>query len=131
VGSPEIINRQKRITWVRYPLPVLKVTIVDYRNKLKINSYQIRFLLRNAAELGVLVGLIKCGKVKPYVKKSEAYRKFGRNTVEIWISERLITPRKDGNHSSNWRIDRLQLETLGKSVEILRYLNQFYGPPTN
>jgi len=81
-------------------------------------------ILQGAAELGALQALISVGHVKPYLKKSEAFRRYGRKNVEKWIEQRHITPRKDGNHSAAWRIDRMEIAILAKAIE----LNDFqYG----
>lgn len=82
----------------------------------------LRMILSYAAELGAKSALTKTGHLKPYLKKSEAFRKFGRKNVEKWIELKLITPRKDGNHSATWRIDFLEIEALGKVNEAMRYL---------
>jgi len=70
------------------------------------------------AELGALQALITTGMLKPYLKKSEAFRQYGRKNVERWIAQGDITPRKDGNHSAAWRIDRLEIAILAKAIEL-------------
>jgi len=75
-----------------------------------------------AAELGAIHALVQTGQLKPYLKKSEAFRLYGRKQVEHWIAEGAITPRKDGDHSAAWRIDRMEIEALVKVTELLRYL---------
>lgn len=77
--------------------------------------------LEQAAELGAIKALIRTGQLKPYLKKSEAFRLYKRVNVERWIDERLITPRKDGDDSAAWRIDRLELEVIVKSKILLHY----------
>jgi hypothetical protein len=79
-------------------------------------------IIEAAAELGALQALILTGKLKPYLKKSDAFRHYGRSRVERWIADGLITPRKDGDHSAAWRIDRMELECLVKANQLLRYL---------
>ena len=74
------------------------------------------------AELGAIQALIKTGRLRPYLKKSEAFRLFGRKHVEHWIDAGLITPRKDGDYSASWRIDRLEIEAVSKAIDLLRYL---------
>ena len=87
-----------------------------------ISDQHLSSLLEKAAEMGAKHALCNIGKLKPYLKKSEAFRLFGRKHVERWIAADLITPRKDGDHSAAWRIDRLELEALQNAVEILHYL---------
>jgi len=77
-----------------------------------LTSYQLQKLLSDASELGAL---------KAYLKKSEAFRRFGRTKVEQWISQGLITPRKDGNHSAAWRIDRIEIEIIYKAKSAMSF----------
>jgi len=86
-----------------------------------ISSFQLKKLIKISAELGAVVALIRTGKLKPYLKKAEAFRLHGRANVEHWIDEGLITPRKDGGHSASWRIDRIELETIVKSRQLLQF----------
>ena len=79
-------------------------------------------LFNCGAELGAIGALIKTGQLRPYLKKAEAFRLFGRKQVERWIGEGLVTPRKDGSHSAAWRIDRLEIEAVAKAIEMLRFL---------
>lgn len=74
------------------------------------------------AELGAIGVLIKTGHLRPYLKKSEAFRLFGRKHVEHWIADGLITLRKDGDQSASWRIDRLEIEAVAKAVDLLPYI---------
>ena len=89
---------------------------------LKINENDLFLLLEKAAAMGALQALSRTGFIKPYIKKSEAFRLFGRKHVERWIAEGWITQRKDGDHSAAWRIDRIELEALHNAQELLRYL---------
>ena len=75
-----------------------------------------------AAELGAIQALVQTGQLKPYLKKSEAFRLYGRKQVEQWIAEGAITPRKDGDYSAAWRIARMEIEVLVKVTALLRYL---------
>lgn len=79
-------------------------------------------LLEQAAEMGAKLALSRFGYLKPYLKKSEAFRLYGRANVEHWIESGLVNPRKDGDHSATWRLERLELETISKADELLRYL---------
>lgn len=87
-----------------------------------LTPHQLQMLLADASELGALKTLTKVGKIKPYLKKSEAFRRFGRNNVEQWIVHGLITPRKDGTHSAAWRIDRIEIEILYKAELAMKFL---------
>jgi len=87
-----------------------------------LTPLQLQTLLSYSAEMGAKLALSKTGHIKPYLKKSEAFRRYGRNNVEQWIGLGLITPRKDGNHSAAWRIDRMEIEAVSKSRQAMRYL---------
>jgi hypothetical protein len=87
-----------------------------------ISPILIRLLLQQGAELGAITALIKTGKLKPYLKKKEAYRLYGRKKIERWIDDGLITIRKDGDHSAGWRIDRLELALIAKAQFLLQHL---------
>lgn len=88
----------------------------------EISPQQLKNIIREAAELGALIALTQAGKVKPYLKKREAMRRFGRSQIENWIAEGRLTIRKDGTTSSAWRIDRIELEAIVKTMEIWRNL---------
>ncbi len=86
---------------------------------LQISPRQLRFIIEQAAEMGACLALTRTGKLRPYLKKSEAFRKYGRPNIEHWIEEGLVTPRKDGGHSATWRIDRIEVEAIVKARLIL------------
>ncbi len=86
----------------------------------QISSHQLKFIIEEAAQMGAIQALTQTGKLKPYLKKSEAFRKYGRANIENWAEKGLITIRKDGNHSACWRIDRLEVEAIVKSINLLR-----------
>lgn len=87
-----------------------------------ISVFQLKVLLDQASELAAFNTLIKAGRLKPYLKKSEAFRLYGRRNVEHWIDQGFITPRKDGDYSAAWRIDRIEAETLVKALNLLLLL---------
>lgn len=89
---------------------------------MEINAFQIKLIAETAAELGALSALIKTGKIKPYLNKSEAFNLFGRANVENWIKGGLITFCKDGDHSAAWRIERFEIELLAKSLTIFQLM---------
>jgi hypothetical protein len=81
-----------------------------------------QLLLQAGAELGAIQVLIKTGKLKAYITKAEAYRLYGRKHIDRWLSEGLLTPRKDGTHSASFRIDRFELELIVKARFLLQHL---------
>ncbi len=55
---------------------------------------------------------VKHGLIKPYLSLNEAYKMYGRRTVERWIAEGLIEIQKDGTRTSKCRILREQIELV-------------------
>lgn len=89
---------------------------------LQIAPHQLRFLLGQAAALGAQLALAQTGKIRPYLNKSEAIRLYGCASIENWIEEGLITPRKDGDHSACWRIERIEVEAIVRAKLLLQRL---------
>jgi hypothetical protein len=87
-----------------------------------ISTHHLSLLIEQAAEMGAKHALTQTGHLKPYLKKSEAFRLYGRKEVELWIAVGLVKPRKDGDHSATWRIDRMELDAVSKSSDLLFYL---------
>jgi hypothetical protein len=87
-----------------------------------LTDHQLGILLRDVAEMGAKLALSRTGKIKPYLNKSEAFRRYGRKNIERWIDQGLITPRKDGNQSAAWRIDRIEVEAIRKSLDAMLYI---------
>ncbi len=89
---------------------------------IQISPHHLKLIVQKAAEMGAIQALTKAGKLKPYLKKSEAFRKYGRANIENWALTGLITIRKDGGNSAGWRIDRMEVEAIVNSIELLRFL---------
>jgi hypothetical protein len=82
---------------------------------MEISIPHLRVMLAESAELGATKALIGAGVIKPFLKKAEAYRLYGRTNVDRWLKAQLITPRKDGDSSSSIRIDRQEIEIVAKA----------------
>jgi hypothetical protein len=89
---------------------------------MEISRIQLEKFMQDIAELAAITTLVKAGLLKPYLKKSEAFNIYGRRNVDRWLSNGLLTPRKDGDHSAAWRLDRIELETISKATSIYHYL---------
>lgn len=85
-----------------------------------LTEMQMERLLGAGMELGVSIALIKTGKLKPYLKKSEAYRLYGRHKIDRWLEQGYLSPQKDGDHSSAWRLSRIDIELLMHATELQR-----------
>jgi len=88
----------------------------------QLADWSLKLLINYAAELAAKRVLCATGRLRPYMTKAEAFRLCGRSNVEHWIDSGLMAPRKDGNHSSTWRIDRMELESIRFAIELSRYL---------
>jgi hypothetical protein len=89
---------------------------------MEISLAVLTSLLQDAAELGATAALSKYGLIKPYMTKTNARDSYGRGIVDRWIKEGLVTPRKDGNHSASWRIERAEIEAVAKANNRSSYL---------
>lgn len=89
---------------------------------IELADHTLILLLQKAAELGAKQTLCRTGKLKPYLSKSQAFRKYGRANIEQWIDLGLITPHKDGDHSAAWRIERIEADAIRHAKEILMYI---------
>ncbi len=89
---------------------------------IQMTDHQLGKLLRDAAEMGAKLTLSSLGKIRPYLTKSEAFRSYGRKNIERWIDQGLITPRKDGNQSAPWRIERIEVEAIRKAKDAILHI---------
>jgi len=89
---------------------------------MEIPNFQLEQLLALGSELGSLTTLIQSGKLKPYLKKSEAFRLYGRKNIEHWTENGMVKPRKDGEASAAWRLERMEIEVLVKAIALRRIL---------
>lgn len=78
-------------------------------------THILQTMLSEAAEMGANTALAKAGLITPYISKSQAYKMYGESVVDRWIKAGLINPKKDGNHSSKWRISRQEIEAVAKA----------------
>ena len=68
--------------------------------------------LRAAYECGYRKCAEQLGHLKPYISLNEAYRTYGRATVDRWVKEGLVEIIKDGTNSSKCRIHRETIEIV-------------------
>lgn len=89
---------------------------------IQLTENQLEMIIKDASEMGALHALAKLGRIKLYLNKSQAYRLHGKKNVEDWIAQNLITPIKDGQMSTCWRMSRLELDLVSKNVARESYL---------
>jgi len=94
---------------------------------MEIPNFQLEQILTLGSELGAVTALVQSRQIKPYLKKSEAYKLYGRKNIERWIDGHLITPRKDGEASAAWRLSRLEIEILTKAIKLQEILSGVPG----
>ncbi len=68
--------------------------------------------IQAAYAAGFKKAVAECGMLRPYIPITQAYKKYGRATVERWVDEGLIEKIKDGPGNSKVRIDREKIELI-------------------
>jgi hypothetical protein len=91
---------------------------------MELSLIQLELIIVKAGEIGAIAALIKAGELKPYLKKSEIFKRFGRSRVEHWIENGLVTIRKDGDFSAARRLDRIKLEVRSGALGVWYFINQ-------
>jgi len=92
---------------------------------MEISIHILKLLLQESAKLGALKTLCACGKIRSYLKQSEAFRLYGRRTVMAWVEQGLINPYKDGDLNASWRIDRVEVASLYAAIQLNKHIH--YG----
>ncbi|WP_143072833.1 hypothetical protein [Parapedobacter indicus] len=82
---------------------------------------EMRDVLKDVAKVGAVQVLTEIGQLKPFITKAEAYRLYGRTKVDMWIRNRLVTPR--GGFGEKWRLERSELEAISASASLAAYVN--------
>lgn len=86
------------------------------------NQTTLARVLRAMAKLTATEMLTQTGGLKPYLSKAEAYRKYGRGTVDKWINEgHLSLSQDEAGSSSKMRINRSEIEALAEADDLLQY----------
>lgn len=78
-------------------------------------------MLREAADLGAKNALISVGLLKPYFSLNDAYKMYGRRSVDRFIKEGRLNPVKHGDKNSKVLINRLELQALFTIKEFIVY----------
>jgi|GEM_PF-234035 hypothetical protein len=77
---------------------------------------ELASVLIHAVEKGTALALAESGALPAYLSKTEAYRLYGRTTVDRWIAERLIHVENPDGRNTKKLISRTALEAVaGKS----------------
>jgi len=86
-----------------------------------LDKYQLMDIISGAVQIGVETTLVQTGLLKPYLTLTTAYNMYGRKTVDKWIKEGRITAHKSGDRNSKVQLDRLVLQALVKTDELIVY----------
>lgn len=84
-------------------------------------DYKLAQMLQGAAELGGIVALTEVGKLRPYLSKAEAYRKYGRGKVDSWIKKGVIEEHQD-YPGAKVTLCRKQLASVAASQNLVQYI---------
>lgn len=91
----------------------------------ELELYQLQNLIIAGQKYAVKATLVELGLLKPFLTKAQAYKSYGRGTVDRWIGEGLVKIIKDGDSSSSIRINRMEIEGVAMASNRTTYL------PTN
>lgn len=72
---------------------------------------QMRQIIATSAQIAAKQALVSAGVDKAQIKRAEAYRRFGKYTVDNWIKSGAIEIIKNGGASM---LDLMELEVLSK-----------------
>jgi len=84
----------------------------------------LRDLLIEVAKTGAVKALVSVDKLSPYMSKSDAYRMYGRSTVDKWIKMGIL--RIMGEENEKQRIDRVEINAIASSSSLANYINSQY-----
>lgn len=75
-------------------------------------NHETSIVIQDIVKITTHKVLIETGQLKPFISQNEAFRRYGRTTVERWIKEGLVKLIKDGDKNCDKRIDRVQIESV-------------------
>lgn len=82
---------------------------------MEIQAFELRAMLNDAAVTAVEKFAVEIGALKANVSLAQAYRMYGRQSVDTWIRKGLIKGIKKGNNTSKVEFDRIELRLLAKT----------------
>lgn len=89
---------------------------------MEIEIFELRNLLKDAAELGATKALISVGQIPEMISQTDAYKLYGESVVKRWVREGLVKRHKDGDATSKVRYSRIDLDLLARSNNRATYL---------
>jgi hypothetical protein len=88
-----------------------------------LTKTELRDIIIEATAEGVKQGLAAAGVISPIIFKIEAYKLYGRHSVDRWIREGLIDEYFDGK-GSRVRLDRFKLEKVAKTCNTKTFMTK-------
>jgi len=79
-------------------------------------------LIKDSAIKGAATALTENIKLSERITKSEAYRRYGRTSVDRWLQEGLLKPDITNGRKSHQKIDIKKLEAIAASSNRGTYL---------
>jgi hypothetical protein len=79
---------------------------------INIEEYQLKNIIIDAIEIGIMKGQMMKGNDTPYISQREGFRLYGKAAYMRWVSEGLVKEIKDGEDNCKIRVDRLQIATI-------------------
>lgn len=83
---------------------------------------ELVILLKNATATGTTKALAECDHLAGQITKAEAYRLYGRGSVDRWISEGLIKSSATTSKNPSKCLDRKKVEAVAASSNRNTYL---------
>lgn len=84
---------------------------------LQVDIPQLQSLIAEATQTAVTEALVSAGLLTDYISKSEAYRLYGRGTVDSWIAAGYVQAYYDDSRAK-YRIRRAQLTDVAKRCNV-------------
>lgn len=75
-----------------------------------LNHTQLRALIADVTDVAISKMAIQLDLLKPSMSMHAAGKKYGKDVVERWLQEGVITKQRDAV-GKMWRLDRNELET--------------------
>ena len=80
-----------------------------------METYQIRDIINTTIEATVERMTIEAGGLSARISLKQAYKTYGKGSVDFWISSGLIKTQKLGDNNSKVTLDRIELRVLSKT----------------
>lgn len=94
----------------------LTMSRIEIKSLLHEQTKALEKIIEQQIETTVNKTLVGTGSLKRFLKKTEAYRLYGRNAIDRWVSQGLLQSHKDGVSAGVYRIDRFELERVAKHL---------------